>query len=141
MSKLPGFRERAFDATIGIAASYDGDGRTSRLTPSTLRHALPALRAMRRAYREDGPAAGRYRDAFAAEEAEWLAIDWQFASPTRELETRVREAIEQHWRTNRWAMRVSFLSEQAQDDLRGALGRLRRLDPPAERGSAAGEPR
>lgn len=26
MLKLPGFRERAFDATIGIAASYDGEG-------------------------------------------------------------------------------------------------------------------
>ncbi len=78
MLKLPGFRERAFDATIGIAAAYDGDGRGPRAwTPATLRHALPALRAMRRAYREDGPAAGRYRDAFAAEEAEWLAIDWR----------------------------------------------------------------
>jgi phosphohistidine swiveling domain-containing protein len=134
MLKLPGFRERAFDATVGIAASYDGDGRTSRLTPSTLRHAIPALRAMRRAYREDGAAAGRYRDAFAAEEAEWLAIDWQ-AITDMELEMRVREAIEQHWRTNRWAMRVSFLSEQAQDDLRGALGRLAsRLDPPPSEG-------
>jgi pyruvate,water dikinase len=132
MLKLPGFRERAFDATIGIAASYDGDGRTSRLTPSTLRHAIPALRAMRRAYREDAPAAGRYRDAFAAEEAQWLAIDWSSIDDTQ-VEMWVREAIEQHWRTNRWAMRVSFLSEQAQDDLRGALGRLR-LDPPANEG-------
>ena len=132
LSKLPGFRERAFDATIGIAASYDGDGRTSGLTPSTLRHAIPALRAMRRAYREDGPAAGRYRDAFAAEEAEWLAIDWSSIDDAQ-VEMWVREAIEQHWRTNRWAMRVSFLSQQAQDDLRGALGRLR-LDPPANEG-------
>ena len=132
--KLPGFRERAFDATIGIAASYEGDGRTAGFTASTLRHALPALRAIRRAYREDGPAAGRYRDAFAVEEAEWLGIDWASIADA-ELEARVREAVRQHWRTNHWAMRVSFLSEQAQDDLRGALARLRKsLDPPPSEG-------
>ena len=129
--KLPGFRERAFDATIGIAATYEGDGRTSHLAPATIRHAIPALRALRRAYRHDGPSAGRYRDAFATEEAEWLAIDWESLSDAA-LEALVRESVEQHWRTNRWAMRVSFLSEQAQDDLRAALKRLDgRLDPPA----------
>lgn len=128
--KLPGFRERAFDATVGIAPSYDGDGRTSRLALPTLWHALPALRALRRAYRHDGPAAGRYRDAFAAGEAEWRAVDWHSITD-EELEARVRAAIDQHWRTNRWAMRVSFLSEQAQDDLRSVLGRLgERLAPP-----------
>ena len=129
MLRLPGFRERAFDTTIGIAAAYEGDGRTAGMTPSTLRHGLPALRALRRAYRQDGPAAGRYRDAFAAEEAEWLALGWRSISD-QELTARVQAAVEQHWRTNRWAMRVSFLSEQAQDDLRGALRRVRGLDPP-----------
>ncbi len=134
MSKLPGFRERSFDATIGIAPAYDGDGRVSGWTATTLRHALPALRAMRRAYRDDGPAAGRYRDGFAAEEREWLAIDWQ-SLPDGELAERVREAVRQHWRTNHWAMRVSFLSEQAQDDLRTALTPLNaRLDPPPSEG-------
>jgi pyruvate,water dikinase len=132
MSKLPGFNERSFDATIGIEAAYDGDGRTSGLNPSTVRHAVPALRALRRAYREDGPGAGRYRDAFAAEEAEWLTTDWH-ALTDAALEQRVREAVGQHWRTNRWAMRVSFLSQQAQDDLRAALGRLA-LEPPPNEG-------
>ena len=134
MSKLPGFRERAFDATVGIAPAYEGEGRVSGWTPATVRHALPAMRAMRRAYRDDGPAAGRYRDRFEAEEREWLAIDWH-SIPDAELAERVREAIGQHWRTNYWAMRVSFLSEQAQDDLRRALVRLEsRLEPPPSEG-------
>ena len=129
--KLPGFRERAFDATVGIAPTYDGEGRTGGITLTTMRHALPAWRALRRAYRNDGPAAGRYRDAFAREEADWLATDWDLL-PDADLAARVHESIRQHWRTNRWAMRVSFLSEQAQDDLRSALARLRgRLDSPA----------
>ena len=134
MLRLPGFRERSFDATIGIAAAYAGDGRVSGWTPATLRRALPAFRAMRRAYRDDGAAAGRYRDAFAAEERDWLALDWPSMSDA-ELAEHVREAIRQHWRTNRWAMRVSFLSEQAQDDLRRALVSLTaRLDPPPSEG-------
>jgi pyruvate,water dikinase len=134
LSKLPGFRERAFDATIGIAATYEGDGRTTGVSLRALRHALPALRAMRRAYREDGAAAGRYRDAFAVEEAEWLALDWPSLSDA-DLEGLVRESVAQHWRTNRWAMRVSFLSQQAQDDLRAVLDRLAaRLDPPPSEG-------
>jgi phosphohistidine swiveling domain-containing protein len=134
MLQLPGFRERSFDETIGIAPAYEGDGRVTRMSPSALRRALPALRALQRAYRREGPAAEAYRDSFVNEEAEWLAIEWRELSD-REVAERVRSAVEQHWRTNHWAMRVSFLSEQAQDDLRGLLLRLAgRVEPPPSEG-------
>jgi pyruvate,water dikinase len=131
---LPGFRERSFDETIGIAPAYEGDGRRSRTTLATLARALPALLSLRRAYRREVTGAGRYRDAFALEEAQWLAVDWDGIGDD-ELSELVREAVEQHWRTNRWAMRVSFLSEQAQDDLRLLLrGIESRVDPPPSEG-------
>ena len=64
MSKLPGFRERAFDATIGIAPSYEGDGRTAGLTPrrsaTRSRRACAAARVSRRRAGR-GPLPGRVR--------------------------------------------------------------------------------
>jgi pyruvate,water dikinase len=134
MLQLPGFRERSFDETVGIAPTYEGDGRTTGMSLAALRRALPALRALRRAYRHEHLTAGEYARSFAREEAEWLTITWEELSD-EELAARVREAVQQHWRTNRWAMRVSFLSETAQDDLRGLLLRLSaRVDPPPNEG-------
>jgi len=41
MARVPGYREREFDAEFGIPPAYEGDGHVTRFTPRTLAHLVP----------------------------------------------------------------------------------------------------
>ncbi|MCL1922611.1 MAG: PEP-utilizing enzyme [Propionibacteriaceae bacterium] len=57
MSGVPGYVERDFDEEYGVAVPYDGDGRTTKLTPRTLIKLLPTAIIQSRMLKE------RERDA------------------------------------------------------------------------------
>ena len=49
-ARVPGFKERPFDATVGIEPTYEGDGLTTPWTPRTVLRALPVLFALNKRY-------------------------------------------------------------------------------------------
>ncbi len=130
LARLPGFRERIFDRTVGIEPLYEGDGRVTPYTPATILRALPTLLALGRAYRRLLGEAAAFTAAFDAEEPSWDGVDPE-ALDDGELGRRVVWAVELHARANRWALLVSLLGAQAQDDFQAALTRLNAgLSPP-----------
>lgn len=116
--RLPGFVERSFDETVGIVPSYDGPGRRSPLTPRTAWTGARAAAALLRMYRSDVPEALRH-----ARELE--------RAPDGPSDLAAARAV--HAATNRHALRVTYLAEQAQDVLRGLLDKVgESLDPPLD---------
>lgn len=133
VARLPGFRERAFDRTVGIEPRYAGDGRVTGHTPAAVLGALPTLLALRRQYRTLLTEAKAYTACFERDEPAWEAVDPRRLDD-RALAERVAWAVELHARANRWALLVSLLATQAQDDFQVLLGRLnaRMPDPVSE---------
>ncbi|MEA3459560.1 MAG: PEP/pyruvate-binding domain-containing protein, partial [Chloroflexota bacterium] len=114
-SILPGFKERAFDESVGVEPTYEGNGLVTPWTPRTILRALPCLFALQKLYKNLWKEAEEYEREFMEEEAEYAKID-----PTKlsdeELAEQVRYAIERHHRTNRIALLISLLNTQAHDD-------------------------
>lgn len=121
---VPGFKERTFDATVGIDPTYDGDGRTTPWSPQNIAKALPALIALKKVYREYWREARDYRERFLKEiEPELDAVD-PSALEDEDLARWIRRVFEVHWDTNLVAMSVSFISTQAQDDFEPIMRQL-----------------
>lgn len=47
LAQIPGFKERTFDASLGIVPTYEGDGMVAKTNPATLYRGLRALFAIR----------------------------------------------------------------------------------------------
>lgn len=52
LAQIPGFKERSFDASLGIVPTYAGDGIVAKTTPTTLYRGLRALFAIRHSCRQ-----------------------------------------------------------------------------------------
>jgi len=131
MSRLPGYRERDFDRTVGIEPTYEGDGATTGFTPGSLWQGIPTLLALNRQYRRVLAEAGDYCREFDAAEPGWDGVD-PAALDDGALGQWVKRGLDIHWRVNRWALLISFLSTQAQDDFHRVLDKLNRRLPPGE---------
>ncbi len=125
-ARVPGFRERAFDRTVGIVPSYEGDGTTTPWTLSTICSALPTLFALRRHYRLVVREASAFTSWFDRNEGAWNAVSPATLSD-EDLKSWARVAIDLHSRANRWALVISLLGTQAQDDLHALVEKMDRL--------------
>ena len=129
---IPGFKERTFDATVGIDPTYDGDGLTTPWTLRTVLRALPVLFALNKRYETCWREAAAFADHFRrVEEPEVDAVD-PAALTDGELVEWVRRMADLHQRTNHVAITVSLLAAQAQDEFTPMLARLNRGLPPEE---------
>lgn len=72
-ARVPGFKERTFDATVGIDPTYEGDGLTTPWTPRTVLRALPVLFALQRRYETCWREAAAFAERFRREEEPRLA--------------------------------------------------------------------
>lgn len=124
-ARMPGFKERAFDRTVGIPITYEGDGMTTPWTPSTVLSALPSLFALRKHYRLAVEEAKAFTSWYDANEPEWDKLD-PSTLPDADLTTWVRFGVDLHWRANRWALIITLLGTQAQDDFHVLLDRVNR---------------
>lgn len=132
-SRLPGFKERVFDRTVGIEPTYEGDGLVTPFTPGTIIRALPVLFALRQQYRKLWREGRAYRDRFLNEiEPALDAVDPQTLSDA-ELARYCHQMFELHWQANDVAIRVSLLSTQAQDDFEPMVRHLNMTLPADER--------
>ena len=121
---IPGFKERTFDATVGIDPIYQGDGQVTHWTPRTVLRAIPMLLALKRIYREYWQEAEAYRKRFLDEiEPELDAVDAATLSD-KDLGKWVKRVFEVHWDTNIVAIAVSVISTQAQDDFEPIMRQL-----------------
>ena len=130
-SILPGFKERAFDKSVGLEPTYEGDGLVTPWTPRTILRALPCLFALQKLYKTLWKEAEAYKREFMEEEAEYSKIDPAELSD-EELAEQVRYAIKRHHRTNRIALLISFLNTQAHDDFAPMVESLNARNPDAE---------
>ena len=113
---VPGFNERAFDATVGIEPTYEGDGMVTPWTPRTMLRGIPVLLSLMREYGRCVREARSYCARFDAEVWPRL-VDVDVRSlGAKELKSEVLAAIDLHRETNMLAMRVSFLCAQAESD-------------------------
>jgi pyruvate,water dikinase len=115
-SIIPGFNERAFDATVGIEPSYEGDGI---VTPWTLRAALravPVLMSLLWHYVALLRNARRFCARFEREVWPSLRALEPRQLSREELVSEVRRAIQLHHQANTLAMHISFLCAQAESD-------------------------
>ncbi len=128
---VPGFKERAFDATVGIEPTYGGDGHVTPVSLPTLLRALPVLVALQRMYKSVWREADAEKHAFLREEEALMAID-PAALDDEELEQQVRHVLQLHHRVNRVALMVSFLSTQSEDDFHVLVETLNKGLPPSE---------
>lgn len=122
-SRVPGFRERAFDRTVGIPITYQGDGLVTPWSVSTVFSALPSLFALRRQYRVAVKEAEQFVSWYEASEPEWDRVDPALLDDP-DLAKWVKFAVDLHWRTNRWALIISLLGTQAQDDFHASLEKI-----------------
>jgi len=122
-ARVPGFKERAFDKTVGIPALYQGDGMTTPWTPSTVLAALPSLFALRRQYRLAVKEAEAFVLWYDSNEPTWDKVEPSALSDA-DLATWVKWAVDLHWQANRWALIITLLGTQAQDDFHVLLDRL-----------------
>jgi len=133
VSVIPGYKERTFDATVGIEPTYEGDGITTPWTPVTIIRGIPILLALQRLYRNYWHEAQAYQERFLSEiEPELGGVDPATLSDT-DLGVWVKRVFDVHWDTNLVAMYVSFISEQAQDGFEPFMRRLNAGLPPADR--------
>jgi pyruvate,water dikinase len=51
LEKIPGYNERSFDADLGVAIPYEGDGKTTPTTLGGLARALPVLFKLNKSYK------------------------------------------------------------------------------------------
>jgi len=130
-SILPGFKERAFDESVGLEPTYEGDGLVTPWTPRTILRALPCLFALQKLYKTLWKEAEAYQREFMEEEAEYSKINPAELSDG-ELAEQVRYAIERHHRTNRIALLISLLNTQAHDDFAPLVEGLNERNPDAE---------
>ncbi len=132
VARIPGFKERTFDATVGIEPAYEGDGLTTPWTPRTILRALPVLLALQRRYDTCWREAAAFAERFCHEEEPLFARVNPTALSDAELAAWVRRAVDLHERTNHVAITVSLLAAQAQDEFAPLLARLNRDLPPQE---------
>ena len=132
-AKLPGFKERVFDETVGIEPTYSGDGLVTPWAPGTILRALPVLIAVRRKFNRVWREARAYRDCFLTEVEPALDAVQPAGLSDAELATCCRQMHELHWRANGLAIRVSMLSTQAQDDFEPMVRHLNLTLPAGER--------
>ncbi len=131
-ARIPGFKERTFDATVGIDPIYEGDGLTTPWTPRTILRALPVLFALQRRYETCWREAAAFAEHFRQEEEPQIAQTDPAALPDDQLVQWVRRMVDLHERTNHVAITVSLLATQAQDEFAPLLARLNRRLPPQE---------
>ncbi|MEW6104845.1 MAG: PEP/pyruvate-binding domain-containing protein [Bacillota bacterium] len=124
-ARVPGFRERAFDRTVGIVPSYEGDGDVTPWTPATVLRALPSLFALKKHYRLAVEEARRFVSWFDANERKWDEVRPE-ALDDADLKSWAKFAIDLHWQANRWALVISLLGTQAQDDFHATVEKLNR---------------
>ncbi|MBI5305450.1 MAG: hypothetical protein HY868_25195 [Chloroflexi bacterium] len=117
VARLPGFNERAFDETVGITPSYAGDGRVTPFNLATIVRGLPVLMKLDEQYKKFWKEAQQFQKQFEIEEREFIAVDLAHISDEM-LTAWIQKMLDLHWRTQRIAMMITFLSTQAQDDLR-----------------------
>lgn len=130
LARLPEFCERDFDTGIGIRPTYEGDGRTTGFTFTTIVRGLPVLIRAKRVARREHVSAGEFRRRFLEEvEPAALARDCDAMSDA-DLAEAVVSALELRWQVNRVALRISFIADMAQDELRAALAKAEHLNPP-----------
>jgi len=129
---IPGFKERSFDATVGIDPAYEGDGLTTPWTPRTILRALPVLFALNERYETCWREAAAFAERFRQEEEPRIARVDPAALSDAELTDWVRRMADLHQRTNHVAITVSLLAAQAQDDFKPTLARLNDLLPEGE---------
>ncbi|MGE5593688.1 MAG: PEP/pyruvate-binding domain-containing protein [Betaproteobacteria bacterium] len=122
-ARVPGFKERAFDRTVGIVPSYEGNGTVTPWTMRTVLSALPSLFALKKHYRLAVEEARRFISWFEANEPGWDAIAPEGLNDA-ELKSWARFAVDLHWQANRWALIISLLGTQAQDDFHATVERL-----------------
>jgi len=128
---IPGFKERAFDATVGIEPTYSGDGQVTPVSLRTVLRALPVVLALQRMYKSVWREADAEKHAFLRDEEALMAIEPR-ALDDEELEQRVRQVLQLHHRVNRVALMVSFLSTQSEDDFHALVETLNRGLPASE---------
>jgi len=122
-ARIPGFNERSFDQTVGIDPTYSGDGLVTPWNLKTIATAVPVLLALGREYRRIPEEAKAFTRWFEREEPGWNELrpaDLDAGT----LAERVRWGLELHWQANRWALLISFLSTQAQEDFHRTLAGL-----------------
>ncbi len=133
-SRVPGYKERAFDETVGIEPTYEGEGQVTPFTPGTVLRALPILRRLNQAYRTYWKEAQAYCERFRQEETALYRPLNPAELDDEALRGWTRRMVELHWETNQVAMTTSFLAAQAQDDAQVALEKAnRRLERRGER--------
>lgn len=132
MRELPGFKERAFDETVGIEPTYEGEGYVTPVNLRTILRGLPVLLRIWWNYLTYASYAARFKKRYLQQASNLRRIDPRNFSD-RDLAVWVARMIEMRWQVNSIALTCSFLSTQAQDDFHAILDPLNESLPPEER--------
>ena len=109
-AKIPGFNERAFDEDLGIAPSYEGDGRAPPLTARSVLGALPTVLALQWSYGAILRQVRRFHRGYAARAQRWkmqgldALPDGALAAGLREVLASVHEPTERLYLTCVYAL-------------------------------------
>jgi len=125
MARLPGYRERDFDRTVGIEPDYEGNGHVTGWGPRAIWQGIPTLLALNREYRRVLREAEQFCRWYDRREDRWDQVEPNQLDDS-DLAAWTRFGLELHWRTNRQALLVSFLGTQAQDDFHRMVEKINR---------------
>lgn len=120
MRGFPGFRERAFDATVGVTPTYQGDGYVTPITLRTLARGLPIQLRLWWYYLTYAPAARAYKQRYLTTYASLRHHDLRRCDEAA-LAALVRRALELHGQTCHITLMCAFIAQQTQQELQPIL--------------------
>lgn len=118
LSRMPGYRERDLDVDLGITPRYDGDGRTTSFTPTTLLRALPVAAALSRSFPRRLQKNEALRARLADEIPRWRDV------PETGFGPRYRALLELQHEVETNYFDTIYTSSNARLELKGTLKRV-----------------
>jgi pyruvate,water dikinase len=75
MAKIPGYREREFDSELGVKITYEGDGRTTKITPKSILKIIQVALAQSKIAKEQSENVESYKNELLKKYNEYVEMD------------------------------------------------------------------
>lgn len=84
MAKVPGYKERDFDSELGVTIAYEGEGRTTKITPNAILGIIPIAFAQKKLKKEQNDNVEKYKNELMNKYNHYVEI---YKNPIEDIES------------------------------------------------------